>query len=115
MLKVVDEDKKTLLENMAESLEQMHLVNEKVIWAKPGDKADPSKVPEVQWMFLMLQILMKKGLLLPTQAHSILIPAVLFLIDPPSEIGMETFGGTTMFYFRQTPTDRDIQAAAGRT
>ena len=34
-------------------------------------------------------------------------------ISHPSEIGMETFGGTTKTYsFIQTPSDRDIQAAA---
>jgi RHS repeat-associated protein len=116
MLKVVDEDKKDPFREYGGIFGTDASGNEKVIWANPGDKADPSKDSEATMDVFDAANPDEKGTLITYSGTFHSHPSGSVSIGPPSEIGMETYGGTTKtYFFIQEPSDRDIQNAACRT
>jgi hypothetical protein len=116
MVNVVGEDKNESFREYGGIFGTDASGNDNVIWANPGDKADPSIVTEATIDVFDAANPDEKGTLSTYSGTFHSHPSGSVSIGPPSEPGMTTIGGTTTTYsFIQTPSDRDIQNAAGRT
>jgi len=116
MVKVAEEDKKEPFREYGGIFGTDAEGNDKVIWANPGAKADPSKVTEATIDVFDAANSAEKGTLSTYSGTFHSHPSGSVTIGPPSEPGMTTIGGTSTTYsFLQAPSDQDIKNAASRT